>query len=561
MEYFNARHATRWFTGCVVATVCCYCLQTSALPSPIDPRPHLAVDPGPRGGAPGAGGTFATIDNTSTAGNQADRFFFYEARQVFQEVVSVTGSIATTVPPFVNGGGLGPTYNLNQCAGCHIQPAVGGSSPARNPQVANNFAHLNGASNPADTSKFLSDTGPIREVRFILVPGTTTPDGGVHDIFTIAGRTDAPGCNLQQPDFDTQIANHNAIFRIPLPIFGDGLVEMVSDAFLQDNLASTATQRAALGIGGVFNTNGNDGTITRFGWKAQNKSLLMFAGEAYNVEMGVTNNLFQSDRFPAGASEATVAACTFNTSPEDVLNTINPVANIPANPLTFTTVTVEGVSLQEPVLTANPNSGTMVGTPSEMSSDIVNFAGFSQLLAPPTPTTSTPSELAGKSLFTQIGCALCHSPALVTDISNAGTQASGSPQNTLFQGLAGVTFHPFSDFAIHHMGSTLADGVTQGNALPDMFRTAPLWGVGQRLFFLHDGRTSDLLAAIEDHASNDGCVTTEFEQQFTIDSGAVGIYPNVTTSFCGSEANAVVAAFNALPTTQQQEILDFLRSL
>ena len=81
------------------------------------------------------------------------------------------------------------------------------------------------------------------------------------------------------------------------------------------------------------------------------------------------------------------------------------------------------------------------------------------------------------------------------------------------------------------MGTGLADNVSQGTAGGDQFRTAPLWGVGQRVFFLHDGRTADLLEAIAAHSST------------------------------GSEANTTVANFNALSSTSQQELLNFLRSL
>jgi CxxC motif-containing protein (DUF1111 family) len=99
--------------------------------------------------------------------------------------------------------------------------------------------------------------------------------------------------------------------------------------------------------------------------------------------------------------------------------------------------------------------------------------------------------------------------------------------------------HLFSDLAVHHMGSNLADGVTQGTAGPDEFRTAPLWGLGQRLFFLHDGRTSDLLHAIHAHSTDcgllGGCVT--------------------------SEAQHVIERFYALSPSQKQDILNFLRSL
>jgi CxxC motif-containing protein (DUF1111 family) len=492
----------RFFTARQVWT----CLAALAL---IATGCFAQTDPGVRHGPAGAGGTFRVLDNTNPAADRADHDFFLQTRDRFQEVDSVSGTITA-------GVGLGPAFNQNSCAGCHAQPAVGGTSPAVNPQVLNadgtSFAHLDGASNPANTSGFLSVHGPVREVRFIKNPDGSL-DGGVHDIFTIAGRIDAPGCNLQQPDFVTAIANHNAIFRIPTPTFGLGLVQDVSDEFLKTNLDNTASQRAALGIGGKFNTNGNDGTITRFGWKAQNKSLLIFAGEAYNVEQGVTNEAFQNDRFPGDTSDATIANCTFNTSPEDNVNVINGQA----------TTIVGGVSKP------NPNVNTPIGTASEMSADTVNFAEFMRLLAPPTPTTSTASELDGQGFFRQIGCVLCHTETLVTVQKNG--HGAGGGANSAFPALAGFTFHPFSDFAVHHMGSGLSDGVNQGGAGPDEFRPAPLWGVGQRIFFLHDGRTSDLLQAILAHASP------------------------------GSEANQVIANFNALDVDDRQHILDFLRSL
>ena len=127
--------------------------------------------------------------------------------------------------------------------------------------------------------------------------------------------------------------------------------------------------------------------------------------------------------------------------------------------------------------------------------------------------------------------------------------------------MSNVSYHPYSDFALHHMGSTLADGIVQGAAGPDKFRTAPLWGVGQRLFFLHDGRTADLLQAIQAHFTPARtCVQSQSQYNFTV-NGTVH-QPNVLTSFCGgSEANAVVNNFNALRASQKQDVLNFLRSL
>lgn len=197
--------------------------------------------------------------------------------------------------------GLGPTMNLNTCQGCHVNPAIGGTSPAtNNPQVSFYRQSLNHTTNSLPS--FITATGPVREARF-------PSDGGVHDLFTIAGMTGAESCKLSQPNFAQALAANNLIFRIPTPLFGAGLIEQIPDAAIIANLdsATTRNQKAAKGIhgkanivlsgntiSGQVNKNGNDGTVSRFGWKAQNKSLLMFAGEAYNVEMGISNELFQT---------------------------------------------------------------------------------------------------------------------------------------------------------------------------------------------------------------------------------------------------------------------------
>jgi CxxC motif-containing protein (DUF1111 family) len=99
----------------------------------------------------------------------------------------------------------------------------------------------------------------------------------------------------------------------------------------------------------------------------------------------------------------------------------------------------------------------------------------------------------------------------------------------------------FSDLLVHHMGPGLADRITQGIAQGDMFRTTPLWGVGQRIFFLHDGRTSDLLQTILAHDSSFG------------EPG--------TSAFPPSEAKGVIDAFRSLSRAEEQSVLDFLRAL
>src|SRR2546427_4464304 len=428
------------------------------------PAVSPAKDPGVRGGSPGAGGSIRGL-------NTDERAFFSAGQDEFEEVQSVQGDaiIPGTEP------GLGPRFNLDSCAGCHAQPAVGGSSPFTNPQVA--VATKANAKNVVPS--FIRIDGPVREARFKFKPDGTR-DGGVHALFTITGRDDAPGCFIDQPDFVTAAAQKHLVFRIPTPVFGGGLIQAIDDGTILANKNSNVLRKLFFGISGRENRNGNDGTLTRFGWKAQNKSLLIFAGEAYNVEQGVTNELFPQERDET-------PECHFNGTPEDQTR------------------------FDQTELTAVP-------------SDTAKFAIFMRFLAPPTPAAETPSISNGRSLFDRIGCALCHTPSLTTGKSSSAA-FDQKPVNL------------FSDLLLHNMGPGLADNILQGNARGDEFRTAPLWGLGQRKFFLHDGRTTDLREAIMAHES----------------------FGNL--QFGSSEANLVTEIFDALGGQDTQDIFNFLRSL
>lgn len=414
-----------------------------------------------RGGAAGAG--------TPVAGLSSNQLAFFNAGLTnFELIDSVTGSIGGT------GSGLGPRFNAESCAQCHAQPATGGTSPSTNPQIAD--ATDQGADNQVPS--FITLNGPVREARFPYTFNGQV-DGGVHDLFTITGRTDASGCNISQPNFNEAAQLGDLIFRIPTPVFGGGLIEGISDATILANMSSNQQQKRSLGISGQPNTSGNDGTITRFGWKAQNKSLEIFAGEAYNVEVGVTNELFNTERDQT-------PGCQFNATPEDATNF------------------------------------DLAGT--ALPSDVIRLSMFMEMLDQPTPGQSSLSTQRGAQDFAQIGCALCHTPSMTTGQSS-------------ISGLNNVQANLYSDLLLHHMGPNLADNVSQGAAAGDQFRTAPLWGLGQRIFFMHDGRTSDLVQAIQAHGSNGN-------RQ----------YPS-------SEANGVVNNYNHLSSSQQQDLLNFLRSL
>ena len=442
-----------------------------------------ARDPGVRTGSIGAG---LPLANLSAAQLQ----FFDDGFDRFIEIDSVSGTVAGAP-----GRGLGPGYNATSCGVCHSQPFAGGTSPSAalfpyvgaNPQVA--AASAGGATNVVPS--FIAPDGPVLETRFPFVVSrsgslTSTPDGGVHDIYTIAGRSDAPGCVFAQPNYDQMQALGNLVFRIPTPVFGAGLIENIPDEAILANMNASSSLKHQLGIGGHPNTNGNDGSITRFGWKAQNKSLEIFSGEAYNVEMGVSNELFPNERANPPSS------CQYNGTPEDRTNFAE-----------------NGVAIL---------------------SDTVGFTHFMRFLAAPTPSNSgipgnppASSIQNGKALFAQVHCDTCHTPVLQTGPSSL-TAALDRKNAALY-----------SDLLVHNMGSGLADQIAQGSAGGNEFRTAPLWGVGQRIFFLHDGRAGPqnggLAAAISAHSSQ------------------------------GSEASTVISSYRSLGESQKQDVLNFLRSL
>jgi cytochrome c peroxidase len=490
-------------------------------------------DPGVRGGVQNTGGGLqqqgipiphpplvSPNPNTGATVNDNERASFEEGilragqlESTCDDCADVTdgspvtglGELDPVFPQFhTNSNGLGARHNSDQCFSCHAQPVLGGSggfivpnpgSPT--PQQAENpqfrlLPHRYGRQNtvPAFEHQF----GPIREVRFKFKPDGTR-DGGVHQLWTVRGSTNdptIPNCALSQPDFAAQAKANNLAFRTPLQMTGLGLIESIQDREILAQHDATAGLRASLGISGHPNRSGNDGTITRFGWKAQNKSITIFAGEAYNVEMGITN-----EAFPTATEEDPDCQGPDKPEPNDVVRT-----------------------------DSSDYKNQWFDNPLHIMPDWQQFQILMRFTDGPAPDPN-PNDSAkkGQTLFANVGCALCHTPQMQTAPVMNSPVLQNRPVNL------------FSDVMVHHMGVKLADNIIQGQAGPDEFRTTPLWGVGQRIFFLHDGRTSDLLRAIRDHASS-----------------ASAEYP-------ASEANGVVHKFNHMSPADQQAILDFLRSL
>jgi CxxC motif-containing protein (DUF1111 family) len=251
--------------------------------------------------------------------------------------------------------------------------------------------------------------------------------------------------------------------RKTTPLFGLGLVDAVPDSTFE-NLAKKSGK-----VNLVLDPVSGTRKVGKFGWKAQVSSLFVFSGDAYVNEMGITSSFFPAEQCPNGDCSRMAACDPVVPDPEDAED-----------------------------------------------EDVQAFTNFMTLLAPVPrgPGFGSASVIAGEGVFNRIGCAECHVSSLTT---------GPSPIAALNQ----VTFHPYSDFLLHHMG-TLGDGIEQGKAAGDEMRTAPLWGLRFRSTFLHDGLATTPSAAIEAH---DGA------------------------------AKEAAQAFGRLTAADRQALLDFLGSL
>jgi CxxC motif-containing protein (DUF1111 family) len=302
--------------------------------------------------------------------------------------------------------GLGPAFNGRSCAECHSVPAIGGIG-----------------------NQSVTRAGRMVQGRFV------EPDGGslIHK-FSLPDHK----CQPLVPANATVVAT-----RIPLAIFGDGLIEAIPDQTIQA-LADNA-ERNPDGIRGrvalVRDPASGLQRVGRFGWKAQQATLLGFAGDAYLFEMGITSELFPSEA-ASGIAANVLAACDSVADPEDK---------------------------------ADPVTGRR---------GIDNFTNFMRLLAPPARMPGNDAAARGEELFQLIGCAACHRPVLRTGPS--ATPALDRRPVALY-----------SDLLLHDIGT--GDGIAQGAAGPNEMRTPPLWGLRLRKQLMHDGSALSVEQAIGQH--------------------------------------------------------------
>jgi CxxC motif-containing protein (DUF1111 family) len=305
------------------------------------------------------------------------------------------------------GEGLGPLFNGAGCAACHNVPVIGGMTP---------MTEMRAGHRDADGT--------------FHVVGFTT----LFQMFSIPDHR----CQAVMPPEVNVIAR-----RMPIPLFGAGLVEAVADETLLaledpfDRNGDGISGRAAI----VTDVATGQRRVGRFGWKAQIATLLTFAGDAYTNEMGITNDMFPLEPL-GGISQARLRECDMVKDPEDLVD---------------------------------PRTGKRA---------IDNFEAFMKFLAPLARGVITDQVRTGEQVFTAIGCSSCHVPTLTT-----GANASAA--------LNRKSLALFSDLLLHDVGT--GDGIEQEAAQQNEIRTPALWGLRQRRPLLHDGSAPTVADAINRH--------------------------------------------------------------
>jgi CxxC motif-containing protein (DUF1111 family) len=284
---------------------------------------------------------------------------------------------------------------------------------------------------------------------------------------------DAPGGQLiHARGTDSDIVEHITTaetvkaFRITTSTLGDGFVECISNTDLQNNVnAQPSAQRGFLTAVPVVEAN-NALRFGRFGWKAQHASLLSFAGDAYLNEMGITNKF---DGFGGRSSS-------------------DPNAGKNENPC----------STAEAVVNCTGAPFDPVADPEDDGGDVLAFADFMAATRAPGRQNPIPAAaVRGDSLFNAVGCAVCHTRTFTT--APAGTVINGGAFSVP-AALGNKIIHPFSDFALHNIGT--GDGIVQngGANTANMMRTAPLWGIRARNRLMHEGLNITIFDSIQLHA-------------------------------------------------------------
>ena len=356
-------------------------------------------------------------------------------------------AVFVTAPAVVNPG-LGPIYNNVSCINCHSRDGRGRPPHADEGLVSLLFRlSLPKTEDAMDGKPPLPVPGFGRQLNNRAVVGTN-PEGKVKIDYTEQTLTTADGTrvHLRYPNY-TLTETYQPLPeeveispRVAPAVFGLGLLEAIPE----NAILAYADEADANGDGisgkpnFVWDVVQQRYTLGRFGWKANQPTLLQQVAAAYNDDMGITTSLFLTES-----------------------------------------------SAGQPQLTEH-------GAIPEVSNEILEVVTFyvQTLAVPARRDINDPQVEQGEQLFAEAQCASCHVPTLRTGV------LAGVPS------VSNQTIHPYTDLLLHDMGPGLADNRPDFHASGSEWRTPTLVGhrlverVNGHTNFLHDGRARNLMEAI-----------------------------------------------------------------
>ena len=339
--------------------------------------------------------------------------------------------------------GLGPLYNAQACRECHQTPISGAASQVTEMRVG----HRDSSGNFVDPDLPMGDGAEVVHARSLMNDRSICPNAEFPDL---TGQQRVP------------TTENVRTLRASLNTLGDGFVEAIPSQTLQANADKQCSDTRGKICGKVITVPvleaGGAKRVARFGWKNQHASLLSFSADAYLNEMGITSVL---------APKEVAALCDAIQDPEDEIGD-------------------DGLG------------------------DVDRFARFMRATKAPARYASvaaTADSQAGERIYSQIGCASCHTPTFVT--APAGSVLNGGTLK-VSSAVGNKIIHPFSDFLLHDIGT--GDGIVQngGQATANRLRTPPLWGVHVRGRLMHDLGSLNFDDAIARHKGEASGVTSNF---------------------------------------------------
>jgi CxxC motif-containing protein (DUF1111 family) len=370
--------------------------------------------------------------------------------------------------------GLGPLFNDRSCFACHGQQSgpVGGEGRDVTTTGVIRIGRLRKESPfyGKPVKDWIANTTDKDVYNYIFEGGPALERRSITQEFSNKYPAEA-SCEIGLVPKDCGFQS----LRHAMPLLGLGLLDGIDDKELTNNIFKEVEVDPAMAGRAIAHDDPLTKTfrIGRFGWKDQQPNLLLFSAEAMDVEMGLTTPVMHHPKSAKGVSDF----------PHAIV-------------------------------------GYLPKEPNDEGKIMAQLAYFQALLAPPDRGPITEQAKRGEKVFEMAQCSVCHMPTMFTKPEVFVVDPdSPAPKFNLIQvaALENKPVHAYSDLLVHNMGWELADGLPQNGARGGEWRTTPLWGLRNKRFLIHDGRTQSLEEAIMLHGGQGSSSRDKFKKLNTQD--------------------------------------------